>query len=142
MNTENISLGGVNLIEGNAVEVPTHDVVNEKIAHDRDGIIASKGDGLEYDIQAAPTLSDGDEREKDSDNEDTIIVTGFDAAQHLLPLRDDFEPALTFRSIFLASCLASFQAVMSQIYSASIIDISSSCQYRLTYWPSVQTDSN
>lgn len=49
-----------------------------------------------------------------------IIRTGHDAAQYLLPIRDDHEPALTFRSIFLATILAAFQAVMSQIYTVSI----------------------
>ncbi|KAG6022858.1 hypothetical protein E4U19_004731 [Claviceps sp. Clav32 group G5] len=52
-----------------------------------------------------------------SDDEDRVIVTGYDAAQHLLSLRDDFEPSLTFRSIVVASALAAFQAVMSQIYA-------------------------
>lgn len=53
----------------------------------------------------------------DSDNNpNAIIVTGADAALHLLPLRDDFDRVLTFRSILLASGLACFQAVMNQIY--------------------------
>jgi hypothetical protein len=51
-----------------------------------------------------------------ADDEDHIIVTGADAAAHLLPMRDDFDPALTFRSILLASVLAAFQAVVYQIY--------------------------
>ncbi|KAJ4292869.1 hypothetical protein N0V88_005527 [Collariella sp. IMI 366227] len=55
--------------------------------------------------------------EKDGDNDDVIIVTGADAATHLLPLRDDGEPALSFRSIVLATCLSAFQAVMYQIYT-------------------------
>ncbi|KAK1142050.1 hypothetical protein N8T08_008256 [Aspergillus melleus] len=54
--------------------------------------------------------------EDDRNSEDVIIVTGADAAQHLLPLRDDFDSALTFRSIVLASGFACFQAVMNQIY--------------------------
>ncbi|KAJ5437257.1 Oligopeptide transporter OPT superfamily [Penicillium cf. griseofulvum] len=49
-------------------------------------------------------------------NPDTIIITGADAAHHLLDLRDDFDSVLTLRSIFLASGLACFQAVMHQIY--------------------------
>ena len=58
--------------------------------------------------------------DKDSeDNPDTIIITGADAALHLLPLRDDFDSVLTLRSIILASGLACFQAVMNQIYSVS-----------------------
>lgn len=47
---------------------------------------------------------------------DTVIVTGADAAKHLLPMRDDGDPSLTFRSIFLATILSGFQATMSQIY--------------------------
>ncbi|OQE43112.1 hypothetical protein PENCOP_c003G05068 [Penicillium coprophilum] len=50
------------------------------------------------------------------ENPDAIIVTGADAALHLLPLRDDFDNVLTLRSIFLSSGLACFQAVMYQIY--------------------------
>ncbi|KAJ6186425.1 hypothetical protein N7519_007726 [Penicillium mononematosum] len=58
------------------------------------------------------TLSDDDL----NTNPDTIIITGADVAAHLLPLRDDFDSVLTFRSILLASGLACFQAVMNQIY--------------------------
>lgn len=57
--------------------------------------------------------------ENDIENEDAIIVSGADAALHLLPLRDDFDSVLTFRSILLASGLACFQAVMYQIYQVN-----------------------
>jgi hypothetical protein len=57
--------------------------------------------------------------EEEIENEDAIIVTGADAALHLLPLRDDFDSVLTLRSILLASGLACFQAVMNQIYQVS-----------------------
>ncbi|KAJ5822830.1 Oligopeptide transporter OPT superfamily [Penicillium robsamsonii] len=50
------------------------------------------------------------------DQPGAIIVTGADAALHLLPLRDDHDSVLTLRSIFLSSGLACFQAVMYQIY--------------------------
>jgi hypothetical protein len=68
---------------------------------------------------APPAYGDGSIQDKDSDNEDAIIVTGTDAATHLLPLRDDGDPALTFRSLFLATCLSAFQACMYQIYTVS-----------------------
>ncbi|CAL5867017.1 uncharacterized protein PFLUO_LOCUS1229 [Penicillium psychrofluorescens] len=55
--------------------------------------------------------------ESDRDSADVVIVTGADAAAHLLPMRDDFDSALTFRSIVLASILSCFQAVMYQIYN-------------------------
>ena len=56
------------------------------------------------------------ELDEKHDDENAIIRTGADAALHLLPMRDDFDPALTFRSLFLATGLAAFQAVMYQIY--------------------------
>lgn len=48
-----------------------------------------------------------------------VIKTGADAAEHLLPLRDDFDSAVTFRSIVLATAVSGFQAVMTQIYTVS-----------------------
>lgn len=59
---------------------------------------------------------------KTEDNDpDTIIVTGADAAAYLLPMRDDFDSALTFRGVVLASCMACFQAVMYQIYMVRLV---------------------
>ncbi|KAJ4007720.1 hypothetical protein NW752_010389 [Fusarium irregulare] len=55
--------------------------------------------------------------DSDSDSKDVIIVTGADASRHLLPMRDDHDSALTFRSLLLSSGLACFQAVMYQIYT-------------------------
>jgi len=64
----------------------------------------------------APVIEDDLSGESDRDSADVVIITGADAADHLLPLRDDFDSALTFRSIVLASILSCFQAVMYQIY--------------------------
>ncbi|KAK4131015.1 OPT superfamily oligopeptide transporter [Trichocladium antarcticum] len=70
------------------------------------------------DIAAVSPVSDADSsQEKGEGSDDAIIITGADAALHLLPLRDDGEPALSFRSIFLATILSAFQAVMNQIYT-------------------------
>ncbi|KAJ5885359.1 OPT oligopeptide transporter [Penicillium taxi] len=55
--------------------------------------------------------------EPDSSGNEVVIITGADAAAHLLPLRDDHDSALSFRSIVLATILACFQSVMNQIYS-------------------------
>jgi hypothetical protein len=63
------------------------------------------------------TTSNSDVEEK-HDGE-VIIKTAVDAANHFLSMRDDFDPALTFRSIVLATVLAAFQAVMYQIYMVS-----------------------
>lgn len=64
-------------------------------------------------VQTTDSSSGIDEKNED---DEVIIKTGADASEHLLPLRDDFDPALTFRSLFLATGLAAFQAVMYQIY--------------------------
>ncbi|KAM3562964.1 hypothetical protein MY1884_001509 [Beauveria asiatica] len=71
------------------------------------------------DVKAVATgLSEEVGAGSDSDQDDAKILDTAEAVvTHLLPLRDDFEPALTFRSLFLASCLASFQAAMTQIYA-------------------------
>ncbi|KAH7391668.1 OPT oligopeptide transporter [Cadophora sp. MPI-SDFR-AT-0126] len=113
MNADQIMLGGVNPIEGKVSTLPSHDAINEKI---RTSVTVEKGD-VEGDIKpvSPEDLSDNG-KESDTDDE-VIIITGEDAARYLLPLRDDFEPALTFRAMVLATILCGFQAVMYQIYS-------------------------
>lgn len=89
-------------------------------------------------VAVNPTSSDND---KHSDSDDAIIVTGADAAAHLLPLRDDGDSALTFRGLLLASGLACFQAVMHQIYTVSTCPISfRAVQHDLITSTTVQTN--
>ncbi|KAK5660003.1 hypothetical protein OQA88_13469 [Cercophora sp. LCS_1] len=71
----------------------------------------------ESEIVTIPRSDFDSRRGEDHDDDDKVISSGADAANHLMSLRDDFEPALTFRSIVLASCLSAFQAVMTQIYA-------------------------
>ncbi|KZL79165.1 opt oligopeptide transporter [Colletotrichum incanum] len=115
--TETIVVGGLNPVEGKVVSVPSHNAINEKTGIEEAGV----GKELASEIQAVPDSppSDGNDHEKDDNSDNAIIITGADAARYLLPLRDDFDPSLTFRSMFLATCLSAFQAVMSQIYTAS-----------------------
>jgi hypothetical protein len=80
---------------------------------------------LDAEVKPAPQYEEADDNK--------IIITGADAAKHLLPLRDDGEPALTFRSLFLASVLAAFQAVMSEIYYVS--SLVSCCASQYLTWP-------
>lgn len=107
---------GVPGIEGKTTAVPSHAAVNafneekhQLATHDGE---LEKAAVLEPEIKAA--LPSYESAEKDDD--DHVIITGADAAAHLLPMRDDQESALTFRSIFLASILSAFQAVVYQIY--------------------------
>lgn len=102
-------------IEGKTTVVPSHEAINHftdekhRLASIDGG--AEKTGAFEKDIQAAlPAYDSGDH------DDDHIIITGADAAAHLLPMRDDQESALTFRSIFLATILSAFQAVVYQIY--------------------------
>ncbi|KAL6705559.1 hypothetical protein ACN47E_006676 [Coniothyrium glycines] len=103
-------------IEGKTTVVPSHEAINaftekkHNLAYNDEGL--EKKGALEPEIKAALPPYESSEH----DNENRIIVTGADAAAHLLPMRDDQEPALTFRSIFLATVLSAFQAVVYQIY--------------------------
>lgn len=118
---DTIILGGVNTIEGKVFSVPSHQAINEKVSFAIDDAEIRK-DGTfvqDTEIKAAPPLYDGDDSDKDNGSEGVIIITGADAGQHLLPLRDDGDPALTFRSLFLATILSAFQATMYQIYQVS-----------------------
>ncbi|PWN34798.1 OPT superfamily oligopeptide transporter [Meira miltonrushii] len=55
-----------------------------------------------------------DESEESESNH--MIRDGHDVSQYLLPIRDDGDPCLTFRSLSLGLVLGAFQATMSQIY--------------------------
>ncbi|KAK1625807.1 OPT oligopeptide transporter [Colletotrichum phormii] len=113
--TDAIVVGGLNPVEGKIVSVPSHKAINEKVSIDESGV----GKELASEIQAIPATAPSNDgnHEKDDNSDNAIIITGADASRYLLPLRDDFDPSLTFRSIFLATCLSAFQAVMSQIYT-------------------------
>ncbi|KXH57173.1 OPT oligopeptide transporter [Colletotrichum salicis] len=113
--TDAIVVGGLNPVEGKIVSVPSHKAINEKVSIDELGV----GKELASEIQAIPATAPSDDgnHEKDDNSDNAIIITGADASRYLLPLRDDFDPSLTFRSMFLATCLSAFQAVMSQIYT-------------------------
>nr|XP_031857888.1 uncharacterized protein CI109_006684 [Kwoniella shandongensis]KAA5524960.1 hypothetical protein CI109_006684 [Kwoniella shandongensis] len=112
-----------NGVTGHIHNVPDHDTINahldthrEQDSNDEKYDLDHKGNHLaDEEITAAPALKYDDDGL--FDNDDTIIVSGADAAAHLLPMRDDHDPAVTFRSMVLATGLAAFQAVMYQIYS-------------------------
>ena len=68
---------------------------------------------------ASEELSDKDGylSNQEPDNDNAIIITGEDAALHLLSLRDDGDASITFRSMVLSTGLSAFQATMTQIYT-------------------------
>lgn len=82
--------------------------------------------GEQLELAVSPTKEkvkiDGEEiagGESEIKVSEVVIRTGANAAEHLLPLRDDFGPVVTFRSIVLATVLSKFQSVMNQIYAVS-----------------------
>ena len=109
---EPVVVGAISPVDSEIVSVPSQRDVDDKIHAVSDDLSDGKNGALTPETKEAHALSDSD----DNNSDDVIIVTGADAAAHLLPLRDDGEPALTFRSLFLATILSAFQAVMKQIY--------------------------
>lgn len=111
-------------IEGRVVLVPSGEALDEKAIEEKarlDGDIIEilKDDTAIRVTEAKATHSDDSDQDSGSGAEDVIIVTGSDASKHLLSLRDDGQPALTFRSLVLATILSGFTAVMNQIYYVS-----------------------
>lgn len=99
------------VVEEKAASVQDYQGIDEKNQIAVNDVEVSKGGATVNESDAAPV--------RDDDDGDHIIITGADAATYLLPMRDDGESALTFRSIFIATCLSAFQAVMYQIYMVS-----------------------
>ncbi|WVF65583.1 hypothetical protein IAT40_000313 [Kwoniella sp. CBS 6097] len=77
-----------------------------------------------------PNLND------DISDDGHIIKTGLDAANHLLSIRDDGDPAITFRSLVLGTIMACFQASMTQIYlfKPTVVTISGSFIVLILYF--------
>lgn len=115
-----IIVGGLNPIEGKVFAVPTHPAADEKEIINSEATQTTPTATVGDKTRASLSPDDADyQDEADEGNDNVIIITGQDAARYLLPMRDDHDPALTFRSLFLASGLSCFQAVMSQIYTVS-----------------------
>ena len=110
---DGISPAPAQVIEGEVVDASSQEVINDM------NTVADveKKAAKESEINVAAADQDDEEDLKDDSSENVIIITGADAAAHLLPLRDDREPALTFRSLVMATILSGFQAVLNQIYS-------------------------
>jgi hypothetical protein len=114
---------GIGPVQGAAFTVPTHHAVNVRDRASIDATFAANSifPGAD-EIKAVPavSISDSVDREKDDASDDIVIVTGADAAAHLLPMRDDGGDALAFRSILFATGLAAFQTVMTQICNVGV----------------------
>lgn len=120
---EPIAVGPLDPVEGTGDGTFTRSEISEKPAPPAVTVHSGKNDQVVDSISPAASNSDklgrldSDEHGSEHGSEEAIIVNGADAAAHLLPMRDDFDPSVTFRGIFLASVLAAFQACMFQIYN-------------------------
>jgi hypothetical protein len=139
---------GSSSVENKGVLAPAgHVALNEKDVKQLTTTINASSIGSDVDIKEAGIISVTTDRSSSSNGSDEhdedpssgrVIVTATDAAKYLLPMRDDGDAALTFRGIFLATCLAAFQAVMSQIYYVSSTLRTGQilrCSLRLIYFP-------
>lgn len=104
-------------VDSGAVEVSSNPANSEDVPSHLEGSEINEKNArvLDTEVKAGPPVYDGPEEEVVPD--DAVIVTGADAANYLLPLRDDHDPALTFRGLFLATILSGWQAAMTQIYN-------------------------
>lgn len=93
-----------------------HELTPTKMSVTAHGVEADKKEGLTTEIKAVSSPDSASVHSDETEDPDHIIITGADAARHLLPMRDDFDPAITFRSMFLSTGLTCFSAVMYQIY--------------------------
>lgn len=100
--------------ESRAAVVSSHDIAAEHPLSLRSISLDDEKKNT-FKVNTDAVAASDEESSSDTDGE-VIIVTGSDAAKYLLPMRDDFDPALTFRGILLATALTGFQATMNQIY--------------------------
>lgn len=116
--------GPEDTLETSVSQVHSSDDIDEK------GVDSPKNAVLGTEVLDVSSPDRNDD--SDSDSKDAIIITGADASRHLLPMRDDHDSALTFRSLVLASGLACFQAVMYQIYTVSYLPWLTKVRQQLT----------
>jgi hypothetical protein len=119
-------VGGLDSVNEKVAPTPSNDSIHEKNHVSVDETESDKDGVLVTETKAVRSPDDSGS----IDSRDVIIVSGTDVAVHLLSLRDDGEPSLSFRSIFLGTCLSAFQTVMSQIYNVSLNVVH--VQYKLT----------
>ena len=55
-------------------------------------------------------------------NGEPVITTGHDVSRFVVDIRDDQDPALTFRSMFLGTIFAGMGAALSQVSDSKISD--------------------
>jgi hypothetical protein len=88
--------------------------VNEKVADSSDEVI----DKIELVGDKGSSLENAYEGQKDGVtyvNGEPVISSGADVSNFLLDVRDDGDPSITFRSLFLGTIFAALGAALSQV---------------------------
>ncbi|KAI0343069.1 oligopeptide transporter [Trametopsis cervina] len=104
------------------------DYVYEKDAHS-DGSVVDKLDS--YDNNAALETAQESEEGATYVNGERVIRTGEDVSNFLFDVRDDEDPALTFRSLFLGTVFAGLGAALCQIYLFKPVQVTVSTVFLL-----------
>jgi hypothetical protein len=124
---EPIVAGSLDPAGGKATEISTQPEINEKTST---AVHSSEKNKIDDSVNPVGSKTDklggrdSDEHGSEHGSHEVVIVTGADAATHLLPMRDDHDPAVTFRSLLLATILSAFQACVYQIYIVREKDVS------------------
>ncbi|EPT02055.1 hypothetical protein FOMPIDRAFT_1119079 [Fomitopsis schrenkii] len=74
------------------------------------------------------SIGDDDTR---SQKGEPVITTGEDVSKYVVDLRDDMDPAITFRSLFLGTIFAGLGAAVHQIYQFKSVQLSVSTVFLL-----------
>ncbi|KAG7448856.1 oligopeptide transporter [Guyanagaster necrorhizus] len=69
--------------------------------------------------------------EKSHLNDEAIVTSGQDVSRFVVDVRDDSDPALTFRSLFLGTVIAGLGAALCQIYNFKPVQMSVSTVFLL-----------
>ena len=66
-----------------------------------------------------------------------VITTGHDVSRFVIDIRDDQDPAFTFRSMFIGTMFAGMGAALSQVSDSKILDNdgNNALRFKLWYWP-------
>ena len=88
-----------------------------------------------YNIQDDNSLDD--DSKPAFHNGEPVICTGRDVSRFVVDIRDDQDPALTFRSIVLGTLFAAMGAALSQVSSTEFLDSWQRRPPSQWYWPSL-----
>ncbi|KAH8093910.1 OPT oligopeptide transporter protein-domain-containing protein [Cristinia sonorae] len=85
----------------------------------------------EYDEKSIGSVVDSEDLDVRYVNGEPVITTGRDVSKYVVDIRDDGDPAITFRSLFLGTVFAGLGATLFQIYQFKPVEVSVSTVFLL-----------